>query len=57
TIEKLYRKQKEVKAYYDRKIRVSFGFEIGDKVLLEDAKKRYYNREGVEDKDKETPAS
>ncbi|CAG8485831.1 93_t:CDS:2 [Gigaspora rosea] len=37
----MQQKQEKVKAYHDWKVRVSFGFEIGDKVLLEDAKKRY----------------
>ncbi|CAG8646160.1 14318_t:CDS:1 [Gigaspora rosea] len=41
TVEKLHQKQKEIKTYHDRKICVSFGFKIGNKVLLENAKKRY----------------
>ncbi|CAG8752304.1 13272_t:CDS:1, partial [Cetraspora pellucida] len=38
-IERTYQNQAKQKTYHDNQCRLSPGFEIGDKVLLEDAKK------------------
>lgn len=40
-VERIHQKQENMKVYHDKKHRISPGFDIGDKVLLEDAKKRY----------------